>query len=682
MRDINVYTGTLIFCGVIGLLLHFPSIMIDRWVEWILIMVLVIFLDIFPIKLKSGDEYSAGTIGTIYLLFELGLGAVAVELLVSTFFIFLKTYGSIKKINWVRYLITISMYFLSAYMSEAVLQITDGLNFFLSIFLTVFIFELTNTLLLAGIFSSIMGTPLFDGFYIKLRELVIPILVCMVVLPRFLLIDDLTQFTIEMIYTAFFLAIIIFFSGHFMKQVHINQGANKKFIELLETRISPNLLGHGARVGDICEAVCDLIDYPKKNRNTLIQVAVIHDIGKSFLPSHLLQKRGAHTLSEEKEYQSHVEKGADIIDSIFNQKTIRDWILYHHERWDGKGFPNGIEKSQIPLEARIIAVCNQIDYLMMRHSDDSTVYQLLQEMSGTLLDPTIVAKIDEPSISDLREGLQEYHLTINNEIDLRQEQELDAKSYIGKSIFIRYENRNLIGLEKELSIREKIIELASLAQERNQMFHETIKSEFETYEVHFKPIGSSVFIFIHDLTPMLLYREKLMSDTLESYQDVISTLSEEKMELCLNKMEIEKHKGEFVNSIEVRSSSDIPKSRSFASTILDVPPQLKSKILLAISEAATNMIKHSTGGQVLIYRKDDIIQIIVSDQGSGIPIHEIPKTVLISGYSSKHSLGKGFLLISRCADKIRLHTSPRGTTLLMEFIYKKEDKSKELSLVT
>jgi anti-sigma regulatory factor (Ser/Thr protein kinase) len=636
-------------------------------------MALVIYLDIFPIKLKSGDEYSAGTIGTLYLLYELGMGAVAIEIIISTLFSFSKRYGSIRNMNWIRYTTTISMYFLSAFFALTVIQITEGVNLFLSVLLTVITFELANTLLLAGIFKSFFGTPLFQGFYMKLRELIIPVLVCMVVLPRFLFIEDTKQFTIEIIYTAFFLAIIIFFSGHFMQQVNINQSANKKFIELLETRTATKLLGHGTRVGEICEVLSDLFDYPKKDRNNLIQVAVIHDIGKSLIPSHLLQKRGALTLSEEKVYQSHSEKGAEIVESIFVQSNIRDWILYHHERWDGKGFPLGLKKNKIPLEARIISLCNQLDYLMNRHPDDTTVYQLLQEMSGTLLDPTLVSKIDETLISEIRESLPTHLVTTSEEIDFKSEQEIDAKSYIGKSFFIRYEHDNLIGLEPDFPVKNSILELAKVAQKRNKPFHETITHQLETFEIHFYPISTNVLIFIHDVTPMLMYRHKLMKDTLESYQDVISTLSEEKIQLCLDEIELEQYKGEYVNSIDVRSSSDVPESRRFVSSyISDLSLQLQSKILLAVSEAATNMIKHSTGGKVIIYKKDQMIQVMVADQGSGIPIHEIPKTILISGYSSKHSLGKGFLLISRSADKIRLHTSSNGTSLLMEFTYPKE----------
>jgi anti-sigma regulatory factor (Ser/Thr protein kinase) len=61
------------------------------------------------------------------------------------------------------------------------------------------------------------------------------------------------------------------------------------------------------------------------------------------------------------------------------------------------------------------------------------------------------------------------------------------------------------------------------------------------------------------------------------------------------------------------------------------------------------------------------LQVLISDQGSGIPLHELPKTVLVSGYSSKSSLGKGFSLIYQASDEVSIHTSSTGTSILMVF---------------
>jgi anti-sigma regulatory factor (Ser/Thr protein kinase) len=672
LRDINWFTGSLITFGLIGILIAIPSVCHDRWIEWLLIIALVIYLDLFPIKLFSGDEYIVGTtIGILYILHEIGVGAASLAIMISTLISFIYRFGSVKKVNWVRYFITNGMYFVSLHLTLLVFQFSIETNLFLCLFIMIVTFELANMLLLSGIYKSLMGTPILQGFYVKLKELIIPVLVSMIVLARFVFTEDLKQFTFSIFYTAFFLSIIIFFSRHYINQVQISQNTTKKFIEVLETRIAPQQSGHGTRVGEICRAILELVDYPKKLRHTLIQVATIHDIGKSLLPSHLLQKRGALTLSEEKVYKSHSEKGAEIVKSIFDDESISEWILYHHEHWDGNGFPRGLKCNEIPLEARLISLCNQLDYIMNRHTDDATVVELIKEMSGTVLDPNLVCKIDQSFIAEIREILPTIHISFAKEEDtLPLESEMDVKCYIGKSLFVRYENNQLHGLRDKFQIEKEIRTLAIECQKENQSFIETITSGCETYEVHLEPLDNYVLIFIHDVTPMLLYREKLCRDNLESYRDIISRLSDEKIQLYLEKDELIQQLGESLGSYNVVTAMDVPESRRFISGFIShYPAPFQSKLLLALSEAATNLIKHSTGGTVQLFHKekDNMIQVLVTDTGSGIPINEIPKTILVSGYSSKRSLGKGFLLIQKSADKTRIHTSSKGTSILMEF---------------
>jgi len=670
VKEINWYTGIIIATGLAGLISYVPTFNLEHWLIWLFIVILIIALDIYPIKMIDGSVYSIGTIGTIYLLYELGLGAVALEIVVSTLFFFIKINKSIKLINWKRYLITISMYFISAYVACLVSEMTKDINLFISVLLTVITFYGINTLLLTSVVKTITGTPFIQNMTEKLKEIIIPIMICTVVIPRFLIIQDEKDFFIEIIYTAFFLIIIIFYSNLYINQVTISQNVSSKFIEILEMKNIPHLSGHGVRVGEITSSLLDIIDYPKMHKNKLIQIATLHDIGKSLLPTHLLQKRGLLTLAEEKEYQSHTEMGRFVVSSIWNNKRMSNWIFYHHERWDGKGFPKGLKKNQIPFGARIIAVCNQLDHLMTRHSDNSTVYDLIQEMGGTVLDPNLVSKIDKSFINELRLKFSSDEKKEQLYLAEREELEFDAKSYIGHSLFFRYQNGKILGEAHQTSfpLKNKILENAAISYENKQVFHESFSFKDEAYEVHFYPIENQVIIFLHEITPMISYRDKLIQGTLNSYQDIIATLTENRVNLCLNTEEIVIKLGELVGSFDVQTTFDVQKSRHFIQgLILDQPPSLQSKILLAESEAATNMIKHSIGGTVQMYKKKELIQILVQDQGSGIPLHEIPKAILISGYSSKNSLGKGFLVMSRSADKIFINTSPSGTTLLMEF---------------
>lgn len=90
------------------------------------------------------------------------------------------------------------------------------------------------------------------------------------------------------------------------------------------------------------------------------------------------------------------------------------------------------------------------------------------------------------------------------------------------------------------------------------------------------------------------------------------------------------------------------------------------KILLAISEGATNVIKHGKSGKLTIYIKDGFIKMILSDKGDGMPFDKIPYMVFFGGFSTKISLGFGFSLMYQFADKLLLNTTNTGTTIILE----------------
>lgn len=136
--------------------------------------------------------------------------------------------------------------------------------------------------------------------------------------------------------------------------------------------------------------------------NLLVKAAPLHDVGKIKITDLILQKPGK--LSEE-EYQvmkNHTRLGADIIEEILGDiedenylKIARDVALYHHERWDGNGYPEGLRGGDIPLGARIMALADVFDALsadrVYHRGLDSIdeVLSIIEESSGTQFDPTI-----------------------------------------------------------------------------------------------------------------------------------------------------------------------------------------------------------------------------------------------------------------------------------------------------
>jgi HD-GYP domain-containing protein (c-di-GMP phosphodiesterase class II) len=124
--------------------------------------------------------------------------------------------------------------------------------------------------------------------------------------------------------------------------------------------------------------------------------ALLHDIGKIGIPSDVLAKPGRLTAEERQLVQTHPELGERIIGPIDRLEDVRPIVRHCHERWDGKGYPDGIAGEQIPLESRIIFVCDAYhamttDRPYRRALSHREAVRRLAEAAGTQFDPTVVA---------------------------------------------------------------------------------------------------------------------------------------------------------------------------------------------------------------------------------------------------------------------------------------------------
>lgn len=480
----------------------------------------------------------------------------------------------------------------------------------------------------------------------------------------------------ETVYILLFLLLIIFLSHGFIRQLQIRMKSSEEFIRLSELRISQRNEGHGKNTGILCQYMLELLAYPKKRRTDLINYTTLHDIGKSLLPMEILTKRGALSLTEEKEYQSHTTESFNIILSISGDKKAAEWVLHHHERYDGKGFPAGLKGNDIPYESRIIALCNHLEHLLNRYAEDGEVLRQLQQISGKVLDPKLIQAITLEMITTVRQLiitkplLQETDL-IHVELQSIEEHK-EMSGFTGGTVLLKYRDNDSLHDMEDANLKEQLAILAEHALRVSENFYEVIQSKNKTFEAHFYPENSWVAIVLTDITPALEYREQLHQSTMRSYKDVIETLSKSKIDICLEQQEIEQHLGLPLAQMDIITKSDVSSGRSLVMEY--IPEELKINqpkklmhIKLAVSEGVTNLIKHAANGKLSVYSKCNVLQIYITDQGSGIPIHELPKMILISGYSSKRSLGKGFALMYTSADRIMVHTSSKGTSILLEF---------------
>jgi putative two-component system response regulator len=123
----------------------------------------------------------------------------------------------------------------------------------------------------------------------------------------------------------------------------------------------------------------------------------LHDLGKIAVPDGILLKPGPLNAAERQRIETHAGVGADLVLGLKSLEDVRPIMRHHHEKWDGSGYPDGLQREGIPLGARIISVVDVYDALSTERpykpalSHEQAVSILRRETDGGLWDPRVVA---------------------------------------------------------------------------------------------------------------------------------------------------------------------------------------------------------------------------------------------------------------------------------------------------
>ncbi len=155
--------------------------------------------------------------------------------------------------------------------------------------------------------------------------------------------------------------------------------------------------GHSERVAELAKKIAKRLKLSPRLVDRIYNAALLHDVGKIGIPDHILKKPSSLSKEEISIVKTHPEKGEEILKEvdIFRNRESR-WVRHHHERWDGKGYPDGLKGEEIPLPSRIIAVADVYEALRSNRpyrkalSHDEAKRILMNEMKGTVLDPRLV----------------------------------------------------------------------------------------------------------------------------------------------------------------------------------------------------------------------------------------------------------------------------------------------------
>jgi HD-GYP domain-containing protein (c-di-GMP phosphodiesterase class II) len=164
---------------------------------------------------------------------------------------------------------------------------------------------------------------------------------------------------------------------------------------LLADAHEPDTEDHMRRVSRYSMAIADAIGLSESRIERIGFAAQLHDVGKLMVPASIITKPGKLTAEEWAEMQTHTTKGRTLLSILPALSDARDVAASHHERWDGKGYPDGLAGEHIPLAARIVTLADSYDAMTSNRPyraalSPEEAAKEVRAASGAQFDPTVV----------------------------------------------------------------------------------------------------------------------------------------------------------------------------------------------------------------------------------------------------------------------------------------------------
>lgn len=212
---------------------------------------------------------------------------------------------------------------------------------------------------------------------------------------------ELTKNTLKIVSVILLIAALFSIGMLFMMRRHIRQNriVNRNIVQALEkvNRAHDDETGsHIQRVSKYCGLMGRELGLSRSMIRDIEHFASLHDVGKIAVPERILRKQGSLTVEEFSEMKLHTIKGWRIIQGLSLGAVAENIIHFHHEKWDGSGYPEGLRGEQIPLEARILAIADVYDALRQKRvykpgfSHDEAC-EIIFKGAGKHFDPQLIA---------------------------------------------------------------------------------------------------------------------------------------------------------------------------------------------------------------------------------------------------------------------------------------------------
>ncbi len=192
-------------------------------------------------------------------------------------------------------------------------------------------------------------------------------------------------------------AVAMILSGQYEKRLQESDRLIRESLDVFTNFVDakdPYTKGHSSRVAAYSRAIAERLGFSNERCKQIYYGALLHDIGKCYVPDEILKKPSRLTQEEFDIIKAHTVHGAEMVKNFTSIPDIRDGILYHHERYDGKGYPTGRKGEDIPLIARIICVADSYDAMnssrvYRQKLSSEIIVQELESNRGTQFDPKL-----------------------------------------------------------------------------------------------------------------------------------------------------------------------------------------------------------------------------------------------------------------------------------------------------
>ena len=395
---LKIYIGAVTVLAIALFIYLSPSLpsFSNTWLAIIFFLTISTFAEFVPVHLPIGGVISIGF--PIDFVVILVYGPVLAMLIAALSALI----GEIieRKVSWYKIIFNSSQCALSAGIAGLVYQYSGGIvgfqNFFKFIFpaaLCAFIYPIINLILVNVFISLEKRIKIASVWRINFKD----------ILPSYLA-EAPMGFLMAIVYVEVgIFGILLFFLPLLLarRSFELYTKMRKVYLDTIRALAAaidakdPYTKGHSERVAETSVALAQELNLSGRDIEDIEYTALLHDIGKIGIADKILGKKGSLTNQEYEKIKEHTIMGANIIEPVDFLKNSYEAIYHHHERYDGKGYPDGVKSKDIPVFSRIIAVADAYDAMnsdrpYRKKLNKDKILKELTDQSGKQFDPEVV----------------------------------------------------------------------------------------------------------------------------------------------------------------------------------------------------------------------------------------------------------------------------------------------------